>query len=211
MLSSGTKNLLQLLGGWILTLALVALTIVNFDEIRSTLGLKLGPADFGVTADERMPEARPRAVEERVERPREDDRDAPRPPPQARRRASHGSSVELQRSPDGHFHADAYVNGQSIPVLIDTGATLVALSYDDAIAAGIAVSDGDFIHWSNTANGKARFASVMLDDVRIGDVVVRNVRAAVSEPGRLTKTLLGMSFLGQTRMQMQGASLVLER
>jgi aspartyl protease family protein len=50
-----------------------------------------------------------------------------------------------------------------------------------------------------------------LDQVRIGNVVVRNVPAAVSEPGRLGITLLGMSFLGQLRMEMKNGRLILEQ
>jgi aspartyl protease family protein len=213
MLSSGTRNLISLIGGWCAGFAVLAVSVVYFDEIRTATGMKLSPADFGVTAESVTPaEPQVREVIRYVERPRDDRPDErTRHEPRRQRKATFGPSAELRRRPDGHFHAEAFINGRPIQVLVDTGATLVALSYEDAQAAGVSVGSGDFIHWSNTANGKARFASVMLDDVRIGDVVVRNVRAAVSEPGRLSKTLLGMSFLGQTRMQMQGGTLVLEQ
>jgi aspartyl protease family protein len=213
MLSSGVQNLLKLVGGWAVAFALVAANIVYFDEIRTALGLKLEPADFGMAASPPEP-AKPevRTIIQYVERPRDKDDDADRRrPAQSRSRSSFAPSVELKRQRDGHFHAEAYVNGRPVQVLVDTGATLVALSYEDARAAGVSVGDSDFTMWSSTANGRARFAPVMLDDVRIGDVTVRNVRAAVSEPGKLSTTLLGMSFLGQTRMQMQGGTLVLER
>jgi aspartyl protease family protein len=119
--------------------------------------------------------------------------------------------VSLQRDRDGHFRADAEINGRSVGVLVDTGATLVAMSYEDAVTAGISVRSGDFRYVSNTANGQARFARVTLDQVKIGSVVVRNVPAAVSEPGRLGTTLLGMSFLGQLRVEMKNGRLMLEQ
>jgi aspartyl protease family protein len=209
MLSSGLKNLLSLVGGWVIALSTVLVLVVYFDEVRTALGMKLTAEDFGLASAPAEPQVR---TEIRyVERPREEEPQPRTDQRRPRRSASSGASVELNRAPDGHFHAEAYINGRPVNVLVDTGATLVAMSYDDARAAGISVSDADFTQWSSTANGRARFAPVTLDDVRIGDVVVRNVRAAVSEPGRLDKTLLGMSFLGQTRMQMQGGSLSLEQ
>ena len=73
------------------------------------------------------------------------------------------------------------------------------------------VRDPDFTHRVTTANGIARVAIVTLDSVAIEDIMVRNVRAAVAEPGKLTKTLLGMSFLGQLRRtEMSRGVLVLE-
>lgn len=211
-MSSGVQNLVKLVGGWVVALGVVAFAMFNFDDLRTHLGLKLSPADLGVNEQAVQPKPEPevRTVIKYIERPvKPDDDDAQ--PQRRQKRPTFGPSVELTRLRDGHFHAEAYVNGRPISVLVDTGATLVVLTYEDARAAGVPVSDADFIHWSNTANGRARFASVKLDDVRIGDVIVRNVAAAVSEPGRLQKTLLGMSFLNQTRMQMQGAQLVLEQ
>lgn len=218
MVSSGVKNLAKLVGGWALAFGLVAFTIVNFDEIRTSLGLKLNPEDFGVVAEDR-PEPEVRTVIKYVERDAGDERGRAQSPerqrgrPQASRRAEplFNQSVQLPRGRDGHFHANASINGRTIPVLVDTGATLVALSYEDAQAAGVSVNAGDFRYVSNTANGQARFARVTLDQVRIGNVSVRNVEAAVSQPGKLSTTLLGMSFLGQLRMEMKGALLVLEQ
>ena len=83
--------------------------------------------------------------------------------------------------------------------MVDTGATMVALSYEDAERAGVYVRPADFTMRVNTANGIARAAPVTLDEISLGDITVRNVRAAVSEPGRLQGSLLGMSFLGGCR------------
>jgi aspartyl protease family protein len=207
MVSSGVWSLAKLMAGWVLAFALAAVTIVHHEEVRAALGLK----DFGVNASddpdaqtaaetaEREPEAEPR---------REWSRAGPRG---SQQRPLFNRSVLITRGRDGHFHADAAINGRTLPVLVDTGATAVVLTYEDAVAAGISVHPGDFRYVSNTANGQARFARVRLDDVRIGDVAVRNVEAAVSQPGRLSTTLLGMSFLGQLRMEMKGGTLVLEQ
>jgi aspartyl protease family protein len=127
-------------------------------------------------------------------------------------RASVSGSVELRAGANGHFETAAQINGREISVMVDTGASLIALTYEDAERAGIYVRASDFTHRSQTANGIAKFAPVMLDRVSIGDITVRNVQAAVSEPGKLRTTLLGMSFLGKlSRTEMRrGGVLVLQ-
>jgi len=120
-------------------------------------------------------------------------------------------TVELQAGENGHFHADAEINGQTVHVLVDTGASMVALSYEDAESAGLYLKPRDFTHRVSTANGYARVAPVTLDSVSIGDITVRNVRAAVSERGALSMSLLGMTFLGQLqRVDMRSGTLVLQ-
>ena len=215
-LSSGSNNLVKLVGGWSLGLGLAALSIVHFEDIRSALGLKLDPADFGVVAEANKPEPEVREVIRYIERPA-DDREQRAQPGQAARRAKAASEdlfkhgVQLRGDQLGHFHADAQINGRSISVLVDTGASLVAMSYEDAMAAGITVRPDDFRYVSNTANGQARFARVRLDEVRIGIITVRNVEAAVSQPGKLNKTLLGNSFLNKVRYSVQSGMMVLEQ
>ena len=108
-----------------------------------------------------------------------------------------GRVVELKAEAHGHYYASAEVNGRPIDVLVDSGASIVALTYEDAYRAGLSVRDSDYTHRVNTANGPARVAPVTLDRVSIGDITVRNVPAAVSEPGKLGTSLLGMSFLGR--------------
>lgn len=189
-MSSGVKNLARLMLNWGLAFALAAVTLVHYEDVRAALGLKLEPRDFGIAASD---EVREQAVDA------------------ANDSAKGYRSVSIPRGRDGHFHADATINGRTLSVLVDTGATAVVLSYEDAIAAGISVGAGDYRYVSNTANGQARFARIILDHVRIGDVSVRNVEAAVSQPGRLKTTLLGMSFLGHLRMEMKGGTLILEQ
>jgi aspartyl protease family protein len=93
----------------------------------------------------------------------------------------------------GHFSLTAAVNGAPIRLVVDTGASLVALTPDDASAAGIGRSELVFNQITQTANGRVRFAPVMLREVRIGQLSIDNVQAAVIE--NLDQSLLGMSFL----------------
>jgi len=122
----------------------------------------------------------------------------------------HPTRVELRADAQGHFNSEIEVNGRPVSAMVDTGATMVAMSYEDAERSGIRLSPQDFTHHVRTANGSARVASVTLDRVRIGDIEVRNVPATVSEPRRLTGTLLGMSFLGRlSRLEMRAGTLIL--
>lgn len=120
-------------------------------------------------------------------------------------------SVRLRADAYGHFSTTAYINGDAVDVLVDTGATAVALTWEDARAAGLHIRESDFTLRSHTANGTAFFAPVVLDSVRIGDITVYDVRAAVARRGQLHKTLLGMSFLGKVRVEMRDRELQLSR
>ena len=95
----------------------------------------------------------------------------------------------------GHIVIDAAVNGASVRLLVDTGASLVALTPADARTAGIASSELVFNNRVSTANGSARMASVTLREVRIGQLSIYDVPAAVLE--NLNISLLGMSFLSR--------------
>lgn len=131
--------------------------------------------------------------------------------PHAPRTTSIGSIVEIEAESSGHFNTAADINGRPVEVMIDTGATMVALSYEDAERAGIYLNDRDFTRAVSTANGTARVAPVTLDRVSIGDITVRNVPAAVAEPGRLKTSLLGMSFLSRlSRFDMRSGRLMLQ-
>lgn len=118
--------------------------------------------------------------------------------------------LEIAADESGHFQTEAEINGSRVDVLVDTGATLVALTYDDARRAGVHLSPSDFTHEVRTANGIAKVAPIDLGSISIGDITVRNVRGAVTEPGKLHKTLLGMSFLSRlSRVEMRDQALVL--
>lgn len=120
--------------------------------------------------------------------------------------------VHLKADENGHFYSEIYVNGRSIVAIVDTGATGVALSYEDAESLGIRPRDSDYTHLSQTANGTTRIAPVMLDEVRIGDIIVRDVQAFVGQPSALSQSLLGMTFLSRlTHVGIRGGELVLEQ
>ncbi len=168
--SSGHRGLLHLAAIWGTSAVAVVLCITNFDAVRTTLGLKLEPEDFGVHGAAATT-SKNESTGDRI--------------------------VTIAANPSGHYETRAKINGRSVHVLVDTGATMVALTFEDAAAAGIHPNRSDFTHRVNTANGQGRVAPVHLDEVSIGDIIVRDVRAVVAEPGRLGQSLLGMSFLGQ--------------
>lgn len=96
----------------------------------------------------------------------------------------------------GQFYAQGRVNSGNVRFLVDTGASAVALTLDDARRAGLDVRTLAYTVPVQTANGQALAAQVTLRDVRLGGVVVRDVPALVMQDG-LHISLLGMSFLGR--------------
>ena len=107
------------------------------------------------------------------------------------------SVTELKANASGHFTAEASINGTDIKVLIDTGATSVALSYEDAKDAGLRPGSLDFTVPVSTANGQTQAARVTIDRIEIDGVEVDEVDALVLPKGALRGTLLGMSFLSR--------------
>ena len=119
-------------------------------------------------------------------------------------------SVTLTASRNGHFFARAYINGRPIAVMVDTGATQIALTYEDAERLGLRPHGSDYTQTTRTANGIGRAAPVELDNVRIGDVEVSNLRGSIAEPGKQHITLLGMEFIRKLeRFELRGKELVL--
>jgi aspartyl protease family protein len=190
-LSSGTRQAVAVAIGWVVLAGSAAVSIVYFDEIKAAARGVLGPH---APAGERTAGIR---------RPYSDAQEA--------RAFAGGRTVEIKAGAHGHYFARAEINGRRIDVLVDSGASIVALTFDDAERAGLYVRERDFTQRVSTANGVARVAPVMLDRVSIGDITVRNVPAAVSERGTLGTTLLGMSFLSRLqRVDMRSGVLVLQ-
>lgn len=106
-------------------------------------------------------------------------------------------TVRLRADNRGHFLVRATVNGRSIDMLADTGASAVALTEADARRAGFDPRTLDFDTPVQTANGKVNVASVTLDRIEVEGIVMRDVRAMVAENDALASSLLGMSFLGR--------------
>lgn len=103
------------------------------------------------------------------------------------------SSVVLKRGTDGHYRAQALINGDKVDVLVDTGATGVAIS--QRVAEKLNLQSINAVRTS-TANGDSVGYSVRLQSVKIGGVEARNVAAMIA-PGLEGDVLLGMSFLGR--------------
>ena len=106
------------------------------------------------------------------------------------------SSSDVMRHSDGHFRAVAQIGEQPVDVLVDTGASVVLLKFEDAVAAGVDMASLRFNVPVLTANGRSHVATFNIDRISVGSVEVKNIRGAVAEPGQLHASLLGMSFLG---------------
>jgi aspartyl protease family protein len=123
---------------------------------------------------------------------------------------SKNGTASFRRGIDGHFLVAATVNGANIPLLFDTGASAVVLSYGDAKKAGIDVAALNFTTPVTTANGTGRAAVVTLDQIDVGGIKRSRVPAFVADRGALDGSLLGMTFLETlSRYSVTGDSLEL--
>lgn len=123
---------------------------------------------------------------------------------------SHGRTAEVARSGSGDFSISAQINGARVHMVVDTGATSVVLTAEDAKAAGLPLALLNYSVNVETANGRARAAPVTLDRVAMGELEERSVEALVVQPGQLRTSLLGMSFLNRLQSwQVSGDRLML--
>lgn len=106
--------------------------------------------------------------------------------------------AQVRKAADGHYWAEADVNGKAVRFLVDTGATAVSLTLEDARRLGVDTGRLDYRYDVITADGRARAAAVKLASISIAGARVDNVEALVIERG-LTASLLGMSYLGRLR------------
>lgn len=109
------------------------------------------------------------------------------------------TAVQVRRRLDGHFAVRAAVNGQSMTLMVDTGASAVVLRPVDAERAGVDLGSLSYTVPVDTANGMTYAAAVRLHTLAVGPLVVRNVEALVARPGSVKENLLGMSFLKRLR------------
>jgi aspartyl protease family protein len=189
-MTPGIRQLLREIASWAVVAVIGVAALMHFSELKTGAEQLFGlPTQRDIAAREAYDAA-----------------------PQARLNSlTPGLQVEIKAGRNGHFSTEAEINGREVEVMVDTGATMVALSYEDAERAGLYLRDSDFTQSVSTANGVARIAPVTLDRVSIGDITVRNVPAAVAERGRMRTSLLGMSFLSRlSRFDMRSDLLVLQ-
>jgi aspartyl protease family protein len=120
-----------------------------------------------------------------------------------------GKEVRVRMSPDGHFWVDATINGVKRRMLIDSGATVTAISGTTAKAANVDAGTGLAPVVLRTANGAAPAQTGSVDELRVGNIVARNLRI-VTSPGLGELDVIGMNFLSKLESwRVEGRTLVL--
>jgi aspartyl protease family protein len=120
-----------------------------------------------------------------------------------------GSELKVRMSPDGHFWVDADINGVKRRMLVDSGATITAVSSDTAQAAGISRQATFAPVILRTANGAAPAQTGSVDELRVGNIVARNLRV-VTSPGLGDLNVIGMNFLSKLESwRVEGRTLIL--
>jgi aspartyl protease family protein len=112
-----------------------------------------------------------------------------------KRTIAQARAVQIPRGQSGEFALQAKINGVAAPMVIDTGATSVVLTYETAKAAGLPLELLEYDVDVETAAGHTRAARLTLDRLAIGKLVERSVPALVVPHGQMKTNLLGMSFL----------------
>lgn len=126
--------------------------------------------------------------------------------------ASGGRTVVIPRDKNGHFQVNARVDGRRMNFMVDTGASVIALTATDAGRLGLRPTARDFTAQVKTANGIVRAAPTELDRVEIDGVTVRHVAALIIPDAALSENLLGLSFLSKLRrFEYSNGKLVLEQ
>lgn len=119
--------------------------------------------------------------------------------------------IEVPRSPDGHYYLTLDINDAPVRFVVDTGATAMVLTRQDAARVGIDPANLAFVGRANTANGVVSTAPVSLDRVTLGPITDRNVRAQVNG-GEMRESLLGMRYLSLwDSLEIRDSRLILTR
>lgn len=119
--------------------------------------------------------------------------------------------VVLKPGPGGHYFAQAHFNNKTVRTLIDSGASFVALTHEDARRLGLGLVAADYSVPVQTANGSLYYARAHISSIRIGQVRVRNLDVLVAPKGALNITLIGMSYLRKLKtIKVERGRLILE-
>ena len=128
-----------------------------------------------------------------------------------RQQVGAAGEVILPQQADGHYYVQLGVNGVPVDFVVDTGASQIVLSREDAARAGIDPAELRYLGSASTANGVVRTANVRLDSVSLGPLTETGVPAVVNE-GEMFGSLLGMSYLSRfSNIQIRDGELVLTR
>ncbi len=111
---------------------------------------------------------------------------------------SEDSAIIIPKEIDGHFHLTVTINDRPIEFLVDTGASDIVLTREDAARVGFDPNRLDYWGMANTANGTVRLATIRLETVRLGEFIDKNIRASVNK-APMEKSLLGMRYLSKFR------------
>jgi aspartyl protease family protein len=123
-----------------------------------------------------------------------------------------GNTAMLYADTRGHFHADIYIRGIPVRTLVDTGASLVSFSTEDAAKFGLRDEPNQKKAQFNTANGLVTASIVRIPEMRLQGITVYDVEAAIMPKGAMSGTLLGMSFMKKLQSyESRGSSMVLRK
>ena len=119
--------------------------------------------------------------------------------------------IEVPRGFGGHFHLVLQLNGEPVEFIVDTGASDVVLSRQDAQRVGIDLGSLTYLGRASTANGEVRTAPTRIETVELGNITDRNLRVVVNE-GEMEGSLLGMTYLRLFEsLEIRGDRLILTR
>ncbi len=124
---------------------------------------------------------------------------------------SEDSAIIIPKEIDGHFHLTVTINDRPIEFLVDTGASDIVLTRNDAARVGFDPNRLDYWGMANTANGTVRLATIRLETVRLGEFIDKNIRASVNK-APMEKSLLGMRYLSKFRaIEISDDQMILKR
>ncbi len=119
--------------------------------------------------------------------------------------------VQIWRNTQGSYTTVGTINGRTVNMLVDTGASSVAMSEVEARRLAIPYRlTGKVVRVSTASSGNVKGYRVLLDRVQVGDILLRNVQGTVIEGSSPREVLLGMTFLGQLQMENSGSMLLLK-
>ena len=120
-----------------------------------------------------------------------------------------GSETRIKRAPDGHYWLRAEINGHPANFLVDTGATLTAVSSETAEAAGLEPREGSLPVRMQTANGSVAADMTTIDELRFGNVAARGLDAIIA-PGLGPTNVIGMNLLSRlSSVRLEGETMIL--